>query len=264
MEAFLFLLWMTKEFTDQLGMKIRVEFPPRRIISLVPSQTELLCDLGLSEEVVGITKFCERPIEWFKSKEKVGGTKSVKVEMIESLRPDLIIGNKEENDRNTIDSLKEKYPVWMSDIITFQDAIKMIRSVGDICNRSEQALSIAKSIQSSLGQLLRKEGRVLYLIWHNPWMGVGSDTFINSMLSLLGYTNVLADKTRYPELSIDQILNLNPQHVFFSSEPFPFKDEHMAVLKERLPNANIRIVDGQFFSWYGSRLLKAANYFNQI
>ena len=125
---------------DQMHRKIHLpRFPLRRIISLVPSQTELLYDLGLEEEVVGITKFCVHPPEWFQSKARVGGTKTIHFEKIKALQPDLIIGNKEENEREQIEALAECFPVWMSDIATLEDALDMMLRVGALVDRPEQA-----------------------------------------------------------------------------------------------------------------------------
>src|SRR6185503_8492334 len=132
-------------FTDQLGRTISLENPPRRIISLVPSQTELLHDLGLEEEVVGITKFCIHPTDWFRHKTRVGGTKDIRSDVILNLQPDLIIANKEENQSQQIEELSPHFPVWISDISTLSDALEMIRALGDLTDRSPQADSLAEA-----------------------------------------------------------------------------------------------------------------------
>lgn len=253
-----------KTVTDQLGNEIKLSYPPQRIISLVPSQTELLYDLGLDKEVVGITKFCEHPAIWHKTKIKVGGTKKLKMEVIDSLRPDLIIGNKEENDKDSIEILQHKYPLWISDIVTLEDALWMINAVGDLTNTFNNSKTLTTQIISSFTQIRHHKARVLYLIWRNPWMGVGSGTFIHSMLELMGLTNVLENQMRYPELMASQIQALNPDHVFLSSEPFPFQEKHVKELRRILPNTQMSLVDGQFFSWYGSRLVKSPGYFNNL
>lgn len=254
---------MIRKFIDQLGDAVDVEFPPKRIISLVPSQTELFFDLGLINEVVGVTKFCERPREWVRSKMKIGGTKTINFESIDSLHPDLIIGNKEENEREAIEGLRQRYPVWMSDVVSLEDALGMILSVGEICDKADSSKIIANQIKDGFGKIERKRGSVLYLIWNKPWMAAGRNTFIDSMLTTIGYANVLSTE-RYPELTIEQIQKLDPELIFLSSEPFPFKDEHISEIEKHLPHANVRLVDGQFFSWYGSRLLKAPDYFNRL
>ncbi|MFZ1808135.1 MAG: helical backbone metal receptor [Cyclobacteriaceae bacterium] len=252
-----------KTVTDQMGNEVKFNYPPQRIVSLVPSQTELLHDLGLGDRVVGVTKFCELPSSWFTSKTKVGGTKKLHFDIIDSLRPDLIIGNKEENDKESIETLQEKYPVWMSDIVTLDDALEMINAVGELTDRLEKGNAINGQITEAFSQIKKREARVLYLIWRNPWMGAGRGTFIDTMLRQMGLTNVL-DNIRYPELSLEQIRDTNSDYVFLSSEPYPFSEKHFTELQRIIPHAKLILVDGQFFSWYGSRLLKATEYFNSL
>jgi len=249
---------------DQMGNRVKFNFPPKRIISLVPSQTELLHSLGLEDEVMGITKFCVHPQNWRSEKRIIGGTKKVHQNVIHELQPDLIIGNKEENERVDILSLKERYPVWMSDVTTLPDAYNMIKQVGDICDRAELASQIIEQTQDAFAQLGRRKGSVLYLIWMRPWMGVGTDTFIHSILSEIGFVNTLQSKSRYPELDQSDLESLNPDYVFLSSEPYPFRQKHLGELEKLFPNANVILVDGEFFSWYGSRLMKAPQYFNSL
>jgi len=158
-----------------MGRTVEIPFPPRRIISLVPSQTELLADLGLHEEVAGITKFCIRPEEWFRTKTRVGGTKQLHLDRIEALQPDLIIGNKEENERGQIEALMEKYPVWMSDIKTLSDACAMITQIGELCDKKEGAESIAEEIRKRFNdfrsaqlQNAKPKLKAAYFIWRKP------------------------------------------------------------------------------------------------
>lgn len=255
---------MKRLVIDQMGNRVEFNFPPKRIISLVPSQTELLHSLGLENEVIGITKFCVHPSNWKSEKQLVGGTKRLHLRVIDDLQPDLIIGNKEENEREDILSLQERYPVWMSDIATLADAYNMIKQIGDICDRAERASQIVEQAQNAFAQLRKKEGSVLYLIWMKPWMGVGADTFIHHLLSEIGFTNTLQSKSRYPELSESDLEGLNPSYVFLSSEPYPFRQRHLGELEKLFPNAKVILVDGEFFSWYGSRLMKAPQYFNSL
>jgi len=253
----------TKKVTDQTDNEVQFSYPPQRIISLVPSQTELLYDLGLGDRVVGITKFCERPASWYKKKTKVGGTKKLNLDVIDSLHPDLIIGNKEENDKESIEFLQKRYSVWMSDIVTLEDALGMINGIGDLTNSIEKSEAIKSQIVRAFSKLKKHKGSVLYLIWRNPWMGAGKDTFIDTMLDQMGLTNVLSS-TRYPELSEVQIKELNPDHIFLSSEPYPFKKKHFSELQDIFPHSRLTLVDGQFFSWYGSRLIGAPAYLNSL
>jgi ABC-type Fe3+-hydroxamate transport system substrate-binding protein len=253
-----------KQCFDQLGNRIEFNFPPQRIVSLVPSQTELLHDLGVGNRVVGITKFCVHPSEWHKSKIKIGGTKNFNLEIIDQLKPDLIIGNKEENDEVRIKLLSEKYPVWISDITDWQSAMNMIEQVGDIVNESLKANTLINEIQNSFVDLKQfQPAKTLYFIWRAPWMVAGKNTFIDTMLSKIGLTNDIAEN-RYPNLSIEEIKKLSPELILLSSEPFPFKEKHVRELLEVLPKAKVLLIDGEMFSWYGSRLLKAPGYFSSL
>ena len=262
------------ECKDQSGRIISLQhFPPKKIISLVPSQTELLFDLGLDEEVIGITKFCVHPEHWFRNKERVGGTKNINIEKVKSLQPDLILANKEENVKEQIEQLETIAPVWISDITTFEDAIQMIKSLGEITNRKEKALSLSLHIVKNFSQLKTtnlpagQAGHKLqtcYLIWRNPYMTIGGDTFINSMLNKCGLQNVFENLQRYPENTIEQLVAANPQLILLSSEPYPFKEKHVEELKPFFSNTKIILVDGEMFSWYGSRMIHAPNYFASI
>ncbi|WP_224999339.1 ABC transporter substrate-binding protein [Cesiribacter sp. SM1] len=252
-------------FTDQMGRQITVEWPPRRIISLVPSQTELLYTLELEEQVVGLTKFCLYPEHWRKQKKVIGGTKTPQLDRIKALQPDLIIGNKEENEQESIEVLAREFPVWMSDIYNLEDALQMMRMLGGLTNRNEEAEKLVATIVKAFAGLpLASPVSVLYLIWQNPWMGVGNTTFVHNMLELCGFRNVLEDSARYPRLSDEALQQLNPEVVLLSSEPYPFKEKHMAALQELLPKSKLLLVDGEMFSWYGSRLLQAPQYFREV
>jgi ABC-type Fe3+-hydroxamate transport system substrate-binding protein len=248
---------------DQMGNSVVVPIPPKRIISLVPSQTELLADLGLEHEVVGITKFCVHPQSW-KQKPRVGGTKVFNHRDIDRLAPDLVIGNKEENYREGIEELQKKYPVWMSDIKTLPDATAMIRSIGALTARALAAREIADRIEEGFEHIRKVSAmKTLYLIWKNPWMAAGKNTFIDCMLSKLGLINAV-ERSRYPELSDLEIKQINPDLILLSSEPYPFKESHGDALRALCPNAKIVLVDGEMFSWHGSRLLKAPAYFKTL
>ncbi len=251
-------------FTDQLKNSIVLHSFPKRIISIVPSQSELLWDLGLREELVGITKFCIHPNQMYNSIERVGGTKNLNIEKIRALKPDLIIGNKEENEQSQILELQKEFPVWMSDIYNLEDALKMIELVGELVNQSKKAYQIKSSIQQSFLDIQQVTKTGLYLIWNKPYMAAGRATFIGDMLQRIGIQNVLEQSSRYPELSLAEIKALNPDVIFLSSEPYPFKEEHIKELQTELPNCKVILVDGELFSWYGSRLTKSVNYFNEL
>lgn len=254
-------------FTDQkTGQLISLPAIPKRIISLVPSQTELLAGLGLTDEVVGITKFCIHPKEWFRSKIRVGGTKQLNSAIIHSLAPDLVIANKEENVKEQINELQEQYPVWISDVNNLDDAYDMIHQIGAMTGKSEKATHIIGQISTEFSQLPTTDSRLrtAYLIWQKPYMTVGGDTFIHSMLELAGFDNIYKEKYRYPEVTIAELKNANCELLLLSSEPFPFQQKHIDELQSLLPNTRIILVDGELFSWYGSRLLKAPAYFTAL
>lgn len=252
-------------FTDQVGRQVTLpDAPPRRIVSLVPSQTELLADLGLEEEVVGITKFCIHPTEWHKSKKRIGGTKDVKIEEVLALQPDLIIANKEENEQGTLEILSQFAPVWISDVRSLPDALQMIEAVGELTGRSHLSKSIATEIATSFATLpaVLQGKSVLYGIWYKPWMLAGNDTFIGAMLRLLGAKLLVPEgsTSRYPEVSIEQMRQLQPDLVLLSSEPFPFKQKHIEELHRGGLEVPVLLVEGDMFAWYGSRLLQAPDY----
>ena len=250
-------------FTDQLNRTIFLPHPPRRIISLVPSQTELLVDLGLGDRIVGVTKFCVHPADFRKKKTIVGGTKNYRFDVIDSLQPDLIVGNKEENDQEEIEKLASKYPVWMSDILTVEDSLRMILELGKITDTRLKAEKIINQLKMDLNSPMPHRGTAVYLIWNDPIMVAGQDTFINEMLSIAGFKNLI-ETSRYPEVMSEDLQALDPDYLLLSSEPFPFKEKHLNLFKTLLPNVRVRIVDGELFSWYGTRLLKTQAYFKSL
>ncbi|MEN9510293.1 MAG: hypothetical protein RLZZ370_112 [Bacteroidota bacterium] len=251
--------------TDQMGRSIMVPVQPKRIISLVPSQTELLYYLGVGSSIAAQTIFCIHPKKESKQAVKIGGTKKLRMDAIRQLNPDLIIGNKEENERGQISELAQDFPVWMSDIKNLNEAIEMIHSVGIMTNTEPKAKLLIGEIQEAFLGLSQqgKKGRALYLIWQDPWMAVGKETFIDDMLQRAGFENAVTT-SRYPELSTEQICNLDVSHIFLSSEPFPFRQQHLNSMKKLKPQCKVQLVDGELFSWYGSRLLLSADYLSVL
>lgn len=252
-----------------MGNVVILQQPPKRIVSLVPSQTELLFYLGLKDEVVGITKFCIHPNEMFRSKTRVGGTKKYDFDKIRALNPDLIIGNKEENDQEQIEQLMKLYPVWMSDIKTLPDAMEMISMLGTIIQKEDLAKKLVQNIENAFVDLKEfspnKKVSVAYFIWKNPYMCAGKDTFIDEVLQHCGLENVLKNSnSRYPIIEMLDLKKYNPQLILLSSEPYPFKENDINELQSVLPNTTIRIVDGEMFSWYGSRLLESSAYLKSL
>ena len=243
-----------------------LNYIPKRIISLVPSQTELLYHLGLQSETVGITRFCVHPNTWFHTKARVGGTKTINYDKIHQLKPDLIIANKEENIKEQIEQLALHYPVWLTDVNTLEDALQMISDIGTLTGKNEKALSLNTQIKNAFYDLsiIKKPIKTAYMIWRKPYMTVGGDTFINNMLVKCGFQNIFAHRTRYPEISIEELSIANCQLLLLSSEPYPVKQKHVDELSKQLPSTKIILVDGELFSWYGSRLLKAPEYFKNL
>lgn len=257
-------------FTDQLGREIFIPSPPKRIISLVPSQTELLAALGLDQEVIGITKFCVHPSAWHASKLKIGGTKDFKPDIIRQLRPDLIIANKEENTAEGLSSLMDEFPVWISDVNTLEEALAMIRSLGEITGRLAAAVSITEQVAEQFSALrdftaehLSPRAKVAYFIWKDPWMIAGKNTFIDELLTLCGLSSV-ATRPRYPEITFEELQTASPDYVFLSSEPYPFKETDKNYFSGIVAPEKVVFVDGEFFSWYGSRLKNAPSYFKSV
>lgn len=252
--------------TDQMGRTVAVPAAPQRIISLVPSQTELLFDLGLGDEIAGVTKFCVHPAPQVKQKPSVGGTKKFRFDVIDRLQPDLIIGNKEENYREGIERLAAQYPVWMSDIVTLADALAMMRAVGGMVGRADAAETLAAKIEAGFAALpkLSRPWRTAYLIWQKPFMAAGTHTFIHHMLTRCGCLNAVAPAPRYPEITAGQLRRRQLDLLLLSSEPFPFGPKHQAQLQTQFPDVRIELVDGEMFSWYGSRLLTAVTYLQQL
>jgi len=246
-----------KYFVDQLGREVAIKSKPMRIVSLVPSQTELLFYLGCGESVVGRTHFCIHPMPTIKTVAKIGGTKKINRQKIDALSPDLIIANKEENNKEDIESLSKAYPVWVSDIRTIEDALSMIEQLGALLDREEAAQNLSQEIQKKRREYKSTYPplRCLYLIWKSPWMAAGSETYINSLLQEIGLQNTCVAGSRYPILELSAIQAMNPELVMLSSEPYPFKEKHMEALQIELPHAKIIMVNGEFFSWYGNRLL---------
>ena len=199
-------------------------------------------------------------------KPKVGGTKQIKMDLIHQLQPDLIIANKEENDKAQIESLAKKYPVWISDIYNLEDALDMIKKVGALVNRTAKAQQLALAIQHEFAFLPKQKPmpQTAYFIWRKPWMIAANHTFIHQMLQQAGFENAFGNQNRYPEVRAEEIKNINPAVILLSSEPFPFKSKHIAELQEVCPRAVIKLVDGELFSWYGSRLLQSAIYFRNL
>lgn len=239
-----------------------------RIVSLVPSLTEYLWALGLDTEVVGITKFCVHPKVWKQTKEKVGGTKKVNFDVIERLKPDLIIANREENTKDDIAFLAQRYEVLLTDINSLEQAFAFLSIIGERVGKKTEAAQLLQQIQAQF-QSATQIGRgatFLYLIWKDPYFVVGSNTYIDAFLSHFGFVNACAIE-RYPDLAEvlekDMLRPADPKYIFLSSEPFPFEEKHFAEVQALFPNSTIELIDGEMCSWYGARMLQAASYIQE-
>lgn len=255
---------------DQLDRDINLNSSPKRILSLVPSQTELLHDLGLENAIVGITKFCVHPIHFKKTKQIVGGTKTINLEKIKALNPDIILCNKEENTKEIVKQCEAICTTHVSNIVNIDDCLELIAQYGEIFKKETNAAKISDKIKVNLKdfQAFIKNKQTLkaaYFIWRNPWMVAGNGTFINHLLELNKFENVYKNLERYPEINLEKIQEEgNPEIILLSSEPYPFKDEHVLEISCATYNTKTLLVDGEMFSWYGSRLIKAFDYFKKL
>ncbi len=235
-----------------------------KVISLVPSITETLFDLGLtSDEIIGRTKFCIHPQEFVNDVEIIGGTKNLNIEKIRALKPDLIIANKEENVKEQVEELMKDFKVLVTNVETLADNYDLIKQLGHLFGKDENALifnlktdeafDIPKSEQSL---------KVAYLIWKDPYMTVGGDTFISRILEELGFENLFKDQKRYPEVQLEDLKEADL--ILLSSEPFPFKEKHIVEIQNICVDQKMMIVDGEAFSWYGSHLAKCGKYYRNL
>lgn len=246
-------------------------FHQQRIVSLVPSITELLYDLELGDQVVGITKFCVHPSEWFKNKTRIGGTKDIHIEKIKALKPTLIIASKEENIKEQVEALAGFTEILLTDVVDYASALEMIESVGEATQTQEKAKSIRSRIEAEFHQLksLLQKQQVqylpcAYLIWKDPYMVAGGDTFIHAMLKSINCPNTYGNQERYPVVDFQHPEWQDAKIVFLSSEPYPFKEKHISELSTQFPDKRFVLVDGEMFSWYGSRMLHAPSYFSRL
>lgn len=248
---------------DHLGREVSFNFPPQRIISLCPSQTETLFSLGAGPQTVGRTHFCIHPRPEIDKIAAVGGTKQVKIERIRKLEPDLIIGEKEENTAEMVEALSAEWPVYITDVRDYSSAIRMIQDLGILTGKKKESAAMIRRIETSFGDWgLPAQGlRCLYLIWRKPYMAAGKDTFIHSMMEKAGLVNVCAGlRGRYPQIDENFIRIADPQLILLSTEPFPFTESHQAELSQILPESLVELTDGEMWSWYGSRMIQAADY----
>ncbi len=254
-------------YSDQLNNKIILDKIPRKIVSLVPSQSELLFDLGLSERICGVTKFCILPKDKVRSKIKIGGTKNLNIELIKSINPDLIIAGKEENDKEQIMQLKRYFPVWVSNVTNFESALDMIREISFITGEEFAGNKIINYIQKQYNKFENnnfKKHKALYFIWRKPYMVAGGDTFIGDMMEKAYFLNEAKQLNRYPAINSDNINDFNPEIILLCDEPYRFGDKHKIEFKKMYPKTQVLLTNGQYFGWYGSRMKYAFKYFKEL
>lgn len=233
-----------------------------RIISLVPSITETLIDLA-PEMVIGRTKFCIHPADFVKKLPVVGGTKNFHPEKVRELRPDLVIVNKEENEKEPVEELMKDLNVMVTNIENLDDNYKLIRELGEIVGQQKKAEEICqKTIRIFEENHLKQSIRTGYMIWRKPYMTVGGDSFVNHILETLGFINIFNDRKRYPEIELKELDET--ELIILSTEPYPFSEKHIPEFSSELPDKKIIVADGEAFAWFGSRLSKLEDFYKNL
>lgn len=235
-----------------------------KIISLVPSITKTLFDLGLgNHDLVGRTKFCIHPENFVKNIPIIGGTKNLNIDKIKALKPDLILANKEENVKEQVEELQQYFRVWVSDIANLKDNENFLWELGMVLKKNKEAEKINKEITNIFeGFKENQSKKVAYLIWQNPYMTIGGDTFINEILEKIGFENIFKNRNRYPEITLEELKAAD--YLFLSTEPFPFNENHVKDLQKNFPDKKIVLVDGEAFSWFGSHISEYKKYYQTL
>ncbi len=253
---------MQKEIIDHIGRTVTYSFPPKRIVSLCPGITETLFALNLENEIVGRTRFCIFPKGTVEKVPAVAGTKDIQLDAIHAVHPDLIIVEKEENTKEIVDVLEKHYPVFVAEVQSVDEAYRMIQDMGQLTDRLQQANALVNDIKGQFNSLPSYANkRISYVIWRKPYMVVGNDTYIQSLLSRMGFINPFASfEGRYPVVTEDDFKNAQLDYVFLASEPYPYKDKHKEEFQKIMPKTVPLIVDGEMF-WYGAKMLESIHYF---
>lgn len=233
-----------------------------RIVSLVPSITELVCELGLADELVGRTGFCIHPQEVLQRIPKVGGTKSVNLKKIRELAPTHVIVNVDENRKQTAEALAEFVPnVVVTHPLAPLDNLALYRQIGSAFGRRREAEDLCSRFEAVLQSVKEQDfqpRKVLYLIWKDPWMTVSRDTYVSRTLLLFGMQTVPGEaKKRYPEL--DSLDATGAELILLSSEPYRFRQSHRDELQASQKQP-VHLIDGEMTSWYGSRAIQGLRY----
>lgn len=238
-------------------------YEPKRIVSLVPSLTEFLLELGFEKRVVGRTLYCERPVDLVESITVVGGTKKISVKKVLELKPDLVLAQKEENDRAQVEEIAQTIPCVVSEIDSVDSFISYVADFASLFDEPQiqEFYSEIMNLRDQCQKSDRKYSRCLYFIWKEPWMVAGKGTYIDSVMNLAGFENAVSD-SRYPVLSWEEIEELNPDLILLSSEPYSFDESHMQCFQSKFSQARIELVDGRLFSWYGTATLEFIKFLN--
>ena len=254
---------------DASGAALLLSRPPRRIVSLIPSTTELLCHLGLADAIVGITAYCVEPRDVVRTKRKVGGEKNPDLEAIRALMPDLVIANVEENVRDHVETLRGwSVPVWVTYPRTVTDTIRLVREVGAVTGTDAAAGALADALERLRDEVRaavtgRPPARVFYPIWRDPYMSINRDTYIHDVLATVGAANVFGDAAdRYPAITLDEMAARAPDVIILPDEPFRFRRAHLKDFERygdvpAVRNGRIHLMDGKVFCWHGPRLGEA-------
>ena len=245
---------------DDRGIPLELDGVPQRIVSLVPSLTETLVDLGAEERIVGVTKFCTRPDHLRRERTRIGGTKGINLAQVMDLKPDLVIANLEENEAQDVMALEiAGVPCWVCDVRTVERAMSLLVDLGGLIGCRAEGEALLQEVRRGWGAAGvsggSTAGPVAYAVWRNPWMWAGRDSYIQSVMRWWGWTPWPED-ARYPEYPMDQLEAEGVHRVLLPSEPFPFKEEHRA----ECLGLDAVLVDGEMFSWYGSRMRHVPEY----
>jgi ABC-type Fe3+-hydroxamate transport system substrate-binding protein len=233
---------------DLFGRTFDFATPPRRVVSLVPSLTETLFDLGAGDDVAGITGFCIFPADL--DRPRVGGTKNPRIDAIRALAPDLVYVNLEENLERHAKAIEEFAPVFVTEPKTVDDVASLITSLGAIHHRDDRARELTTALAKERVRVTPFTFAVP--IWKKPWMWCGGDTYVSNLIESIGGTNVLREQTRYPSLDLEQVLALHPDVIFLPDEPYEFKTADAAEIR------GPRVVGpfpGHLFTWHGTRTI---------
>lgn len=262
----------TTRLRDDGGTLHEFAEPPQRIVSLVPSLTESIVTLGGANRLVGVTEWCVRPEEVVESITKVRGTKNPDIARILELGPDLVLANREENRQRHVELLRQHVPVFLTYPRTVFDALKTIEDLGVILDAVDRSSEIVEASERLLDEIHRTADpklNVACLIWRDPWMTVGPDTYIHDLLGHFGFVNVFRDgNSRYPETTLDEVAEREPEVVLLPTEPYEFGEadrievEH--AVRQTVPGCRVVVIDGSYLTWWGTRTLPALRFLAEL